>query len=103
LRDLDVFERQMILIRPQLLGFRAKLLASQFADNDFQSTPRFLRRRQRRLVLAQRRLGLRQKRFQAVIFVAQRRDAHAQFRAQRRHPRQMQRASESLCRSYPAT
>ena len=84
LRDLHVFEWQMILIWPQLLGLRAELLASQFAEDDLQPTPRFFRGRQRPLMLAQRRLGLRQKRFQLFIFVAQRRDAHALFRAHRR-------------------
>ncbi|MGY2936263.1 hypothetical protein ACVWZ6_005865 [Bradyrhizobium sp. GM6.1] len=84
LRDLHVFQRQVILIWPQLLGRRAELLASQFAENDLQPTPRLFRRRQRRLMFAQGRLRLRQKRFQLFIFVAQRRDAHALFRAHRR-------------------
>jgi hypothetical protein len=74
----------VILIWPQLLGLRAELLASQFAEDDLQPTPRFLRRRQRPLMLAQGRLRLRQKRSQLFIFVAQRRDAHALFRAHRR-------------------
>ena len=56
MRDLDVFERQVELVWAQLLGFRAELLASQFAENDFQPTPRLLRLRQRRLGLGQTRL-----------------------------------------------
>lgn len=74
LRDLHVFERQVILIWSQLLGLRAELVASQFAENDLQPTPRFFRRCQRPLMLAQGRLRLRQKRFQAFVFVAQRRE-----------------------------
>ena len=44
LGDLHVFQRQMILIRPQLLGFRAELLAPHVAEDVFQPPPRFLRR-----------------------------------------------------------
>lgn len=83
LRDLHVFQRQVILIWPQLLGLRAELLASQFAENDLQPAPRFPTP-PAPLMLAQGRLRLRQKRLQLFIFVAQRRDAHALFRARRR-------------------
>ncbi|WP_354213253.1 hypothetical protein [Bradyrhizobium sp. JR3.12] len=83
MRDLHVFQRQVILIWPQLLGLRAELLASQFAENDLEPTPRFLRRCQRSLMLVQGRLRLRQKHLQAFIFVAQYRNAHALFRAHR--------------------
>ena len=84
LRDLHVFERQMILIWSQLLGFGAKPVTPQFAENHLQPTPRFFRRRQCPLMLAQGRLRLRQKRLQAFVFVAQRQNAHALFRAHRR-------------------
>lgn len=83
LRDLHVFQRQVILIWPQLLGLHAELLASQFPENDLQPTSRFLRCRQCPLMLAQGCLRLRQKRLQAFVFVAQRRNAHALFRAHR--------------------
>lgn len=47
LRDLHVFQPHVILIWPQLLGLRAEPVAPQFAEDDLQPTPRFLRRRQR--------------------------------------------------------
>jgi hypothetical protein len=59
-------------------------------EDDLQPTPRFLRRRQRPLMLAQGRLRLRQKRLQSFIFVAQRRDAHVLIRAHRRRVRHVQ-------------
>ncbi len=85
LRDLHVFQRQVILTWPQLLGFRAELLASQFAENDLQpptdaaplpTSPVPPDARSRQPAFAQKRL-------QAFVFVAQRRNAHALFRAHR--------------------
>ena len=92
----------MILIWPQLLGLRAKLLAAQFAEDDLQPTPRFLRRRQRPLMLAQGCLRLCQKRFSCSFssrsaamlmrYFEHIATAHATFKI----------APESICRSYPA-
>src|SRR3546814_1090045 len=64
LSDLHVFQRQIILLRAQLLGLRAELVAPQLAEDALQPEPRLLRLRQSRLVLGQGGLRLRQKRLQ---------------------------------------
>src|SRR3546814_5597813 len=59
LSDLHVFQRQIILLRAQLLGLRAELVAPQLAEDALQPEPRLLRLRQSRLVLGQGGLRLR--------------------------------------------
>src|SRR5271168_248216 len=99
LGDLHVFQRQMILIRPQLLGFRSELLPAHVDEDTLQPPPSLLRH-------GKRRLRLRQLPLQALVLIAEDSDIHVLFKhvpclcAMRRAK------PESLCRSdnfYPAS
>src|SRR3546814_17276869 len=74
--------RQIILLRAQLLGLRAELVAPQLAEDALQPEPRLLRLRPSRLVLGQGGLRLRQKRPQVRVFLSGRGDVHAPFHSQ---------------------
>lgn len=102
LRGLHLFQRQVILIWPKLLGLRAELLASQFAENDLQPTPRLFRRRQRPLMLAQGSLRLRQKHLQRSFSSRSAAMLMRYFEHIATAPATFKIAPESICRSYPA-
>src|ERR1700751_2839979 len=69
-----VFEWQVVLIRPQLLGFGAELLAVQLANDNLEPVPSFFG-------LSQSRLGLDQERLQSLVFFLKNRSVHARSRA----------------------
>src|SRR3546814_7700254 len=86
--------RQIILLRAQLLGLRAELVAPQLAEDALQPEPRLLRLRQSRLVLGQGGLRLRQKRLQVRVFLSERGDVHAPFQSQAHVSRSEEHTSE---------
>ena len=74
LGDLDVLKRQVALVGAQLLGFGAELIAPEFADDHFESAPRFFRLGERCLMIG--------KRLQPDIFCGQDGDIHAPLQSQ---------------------
>ena len=96
LRNLHVFEWQVVLIGPQLLGFGAELLAVQLANDNLEPVPSFFG-------LSQSRLRLGQQRLQSLVFFLKNRRLHARSRAHRRWRRHHDADSESLCRGQPAS
>jgi hypothetical protein len=99
LGDLYIFQRQMELVRPQLLGFGAELLSAHVDDDCLQALPGLLR-------LGKRRLRSRQLLLQAFILIAENRDVHELFKHRPRVGAMRGTEPESLCRSdklYPAS
>ena len=99
LGDLHIFQRQMELVRPQLLGFGAELLSAHVDDDCLQALPGLLR-------LGKRRLRLRQLLLQAFILIAENSDVHELFKHRPRVGAMRGAEPESLCRSdklYPAS
>ena len=75
LGDLDVLERQVMLLGAQLFGFGAELVAPEFADDHLKPAPRLFH-------LGERSLRLRQKRLQPGILCGQGGDIHAPLQSQ---------------------
>ena len=96
LGDLDVLQRQMILLGGEPLGPGAELLALEVADYAFQPPPRFLG-------LSQGLLRLRQFAPQTLDLIMENSDVHGLFRAWIRPRCHARRGPDSVCRTHPAS
>ena len=84
LRNLHVFERQVVLIGMQLLGLGAELLMVELTDDGLQAAARLFGFSQGSLVLGQSRLRLGQERLQTLVLLLENRQIHALNQAHER-------------------